>query len=373
MMIKIPAVVMRGGTSKGIFFKKEDLPPEGPERDKVLMKIFGSGDASQIDGLGGGQTHTSKAMIVWKSNISDVDIEYTFGQIGITEKFIDWTGNCGNLTAAVAPFAIDEKLLEAKEPYTLVKLYNTNTKKRIDAIVPVEGGVTKYEGNFWIDGVPNPGSRIDLIWYNPAGSITGKLLPTGNPKDKIYTGMEVIECSIVDASNPAIFVRAKDLGLTGKELPGEINKETELKIERIRSEAAKIMGIVKDAKEATTKSPHFPFIILVAENQDYKTSEGKIIKKKDFHILARVYSMQKMHHAYPVSGTICTGAAARIPGTIVNEFFNGEGRKVIIGHPKGLIDVDVEIAPRGEIADILSVTIARTARRLMSGFAYYIP
>jgi len=373
MLARIPCVIMRGGTSKGIFFKKEDLPPEGPERDRVLMKIFGSGDSLQIDGLGGGQPHTSKTMIVWKSDKQDIDIEYTFGQVGVTEKFIDWTGNCGNLTSAVAPFAIDEKIVKAKEPYTLVKMYNTNTKKRIDAIVPVEGGVTKYEGDYWIDGVPNPGARIDLKWYSPGGSITGKLLPTGNPKDKIDTGMEVIECSIVDASNLTVFVRAKDVGLTGRELPGEIDKETELKLERIRSKTAEVVGIVKNAKEATIRSPYFPFIAVVAENQDYRTSEGKFVKKEEYYILARLYSMQKMHHAYPVTGAICTGAAAKIPGSIVNEFFGDKGEKVIIGHPKGVIDVTVEVTPAGELVYIKSVTIGRTARRLMAGFAYYVP
>jgi len=156
------------------------------------MKIFGSGGPFQIDGLGGACTHTSKTMIVWKSDRPNVDIEYTFGQVGIEKRFIDWTGNCSNLTAAVAPFAIDQKIVEAKEPYTLVKMYNTNTNKRIDAMVPVEGECTKYEGDYWIDGVPNPSARIDLKWYSPGGSLTGKTLPTGNPKDKINTGMEVV-------------------------------------------------------------------------------------------------------------------------------------------------------------------------------------
>jgi len=362
---------MRGGTSKGVFFKREDLPPEGAERDKVIMKVFGSGDSSQIDGLGGARTHTSKTMIVWKSDRSDVDIDYTFGQVGIEKTSIDYTGNCGNLTSAVATFAIDEKILEAKEPYTLVRMYNTNTQKRIDVKVPVEGDSTKYEGDYWIDGVPTPGARIDVEWHNPGGALTGKLLPTGNPADKIDTGVEVVRASIVDASNPAVFVRARDVGLTGRELPNDVTKDSDMKLERIRSKAAEILGFVEDAREATEKSSHFPYIVLVEESQDYRTVEGKAVKKNEHNILARLFSLQKMHHAYAVTGAICTGAAAKIPGSVVNDIFGSQGKKVVIGHPKGVIDVSVEAVPAGEGTEIKSVTVGRTARRLMAGVAYY--
>lgn len=367
----IPCVLMRGGTSKGVFFKREDLSPEGSERDEVIMKIFGSGDPSQIDGLGGSRTHTSKTMIVWKSDKSGVDLEYTFGQVGIEKALIDYTGNCGNLTSAVAPFAIDQKILEANEPYTEVKMYNTNTKKRVDIKVPVEGGSTKYDGDYRIDGVPNPGARIDVKWCEPGGALSGKLLPTGNPTDKIDTGLEAVKGSIVDASNPAVFVRAKDIGLTGMELPDEISKDSHMRLERIRSKAAEIMGFVKEAKDATEKSTHFPYIVIVGERQDYKTIGGRLVKKNEYSILARLFSMQKMHHAYAVTGAICTGAAAKIPKSIVNNLFEGEGNRVVIGHPKGLIDMSVETMPTGDSVEISSVTVGRTARRLMAGIAYY--
>ena len=369
----VPCVIMRGGTSKGIFFKKENLPPEGTERDRVIMKIFGSGDPSQIDGLGGSRTHTSKTMIVWKSNRSDVDVEYTFGQVGIENAFVDWTGNCGNLTSAVAPFAIDKKLLEAEQPYTVVRMYNTNTKKRIDVKVPVEGNSTKYEGDYQIDGVPNPGARIDAKWRDPGGAITGKLLPTGNPVDKIDTGLEAVTGSIVDASNPAVFIRAKEIGLSGRELPEEISGDSQAKLERIRSKAAEIIGFVEEARDAIRKSPHFPYIIIVAENQDYETSEGQVVKNFEYSILARLFSMQKMHHSYAVTGAICTGAAAKIPGSIVNRLLAEGENRVVIGHPKGVIDVNVEAVLAGEGVEIKSVTVGRTARRLMAGRAYYIP
>jgi 2-methylaconitate cis-trans-isomerase PrpF len=313
MLSAIPCVIMRGGTSKGIFFKRSDLPEDETKRDEIILKIFGSGDPSQIDGLGGAQTHTSKTMIVWKSEKSDIDIEYLFGQVGIEKRFIEWVGNCGNLTAAVGPFSIDEGLIEGEEPSTRVRMYNVNTNKRIDAIVPVENGKTKYDGNYWIDGVPNPGSRIDLVWYDPKGSLTNKLLPTGNPIDKIIIGHITIEASLVDAGNPAVFIRAKDVGLQGSELPWEIPLTTLEKLEKIRSKAAELMGLVEKAEEATIKSPHFPFIVIIGEKKDYKTSNGKLIKKDEYTVMARLFSLQKMHHAYPITGAISTAAASKIP------------------------------------------------------------
>jgi len=363
---------MRGGTSKGIFFKKEDIPPEGSERDELIMKIFGSGDSSQIDGLGGAQTHTSKTMIVWKSDRPDVDLDYTFGQVGVAKHSIDWVGNCGNLTSAIAPFGLDEGLLKGKSPRTVVRIFNTNTKKRIDADVPVQSSVTQYEGDYRIDGVPNPGARINVKWFSPGGALTGKLLPTGNPVDSINIGTETIESSIVDAANPAVFVFAKAVGLTGKELPHDLSQASFMKLEAIRSKAAELMGFVEKAEEATKKSSHFPYIIILGEKQDYITSEGKTVQKSRYSILARVFSMQKMHQSYAVTAAICTGAAARIPNTIVNNVFEEKGDKVTIGHPKGVIDVSVDTIPSGESVGIKSVTVGRTARRLMSGTAYII-
>ncbi|MEM4970064.1 MAG: PrpF domain-containing protein [Sulfolobales archaeon] len=368
----IPCVIMRGGTSKGLFFKREDLPADEKKRDEIIMKIFGSGDPMQIDGLGGSHTHTSKVMIVWRSNIPGVDVEYLFGQVGIERRFIDWSGNCGNLTSAVAPFSIDEGLVKATGSKTLVRMYNVNTGKRIDAIVPTKDGMTDYEGDYMIDGVPNPGSRIDVIWHEPGGSHTGKLLPTGNPVDKIVVGGRTYEVSIVDAGNPAVFIRARDLGLTGAEMPGDISRETLDRLEAIRSKAAEIIGLVDRAEDATIKSPHFPFIAIIGEKKDYRAADGRIISKEKYTVLARLFSMQKMHHAYPVTGAICTAAAAKIPGTIVNQLSEDRGDIVIIGHPKGIIDLKVDARPSGESVHINSVTVGRTARRLMAGIAYYI-
>ncbi len=368
----IPCVIMRGGTSKGVFFKKEDLPEDEAKRDEVIMKIFGSGDPMQIDGLGGSHTHTSKTMIVWRSRRPGVDVDYLFGQVGIERRFVDYTGNCGNLTSAVAPFAIDEGIVEVKGPKALVRMYNVNTGKRVDAIVPVENGRTKYDGDYMIDGVPNPGSRIDVVWHEPGGAVSGRLLPTGNPMDRIDTGHEVVETSIVDAANPAVFVEAEDVGMKGTELPDEVSPEILARLERIRSKAAELMGLVERAEEATLKSPHFPFIVVIGERRSYRTALGKEIDKDEYTVLARLFSMQKMHHAYAVTGAICTAAAAKVPGTIVNRRCEDRGEVVIIGHPKGIIDLKVKVRPSGELVELESVTIGRTARRLMAGLAYYI-
>lgn len=368
----IPAVLMRGGTSKGVFLKREDLPGDRPLWDEIILRIFGSGDPMQIDGLGGSHTHTSKVMIVWRSEKPGIDVEYLFGQVGIERRFIDWSGNCGNLTSAVGPFAIDEGLVRPTEPVNVVRMLNVNTRKRVDAVVPVKNGETNYEGDYYIDGVPNPGSRIDLVWHEPGGSHTGKLLPTGNAIDTIRIGDKAYEVSIVDAANPAVFVRAGDLGLTGAELPGEIPDNIARRLEEIRSKAAELMGLVERAEEATIKSPHFPFIAIIGERRSYKASTGKIVRKEDYTVLARLFSMQKMHHAYPVTGSICTAAASKIPGTIVNQLSEDRGDRVIIGHPKGVIDLVVKTSPQGEGVRIDSVTIGRTARRLMKGYAYYI-
>jgi 2-methylaconitate cis-trans-isomerase PrpF len=369
----IPCTIMRGGTSKGLFFRREVLPEDPNVRDEILLRIFGSGDPSQIDGLGGAQPHTSKVMIVWKSDRPGVDVEYLFGQVGIEERVIDWRGNCGNLTAAVGPFAIDEGLVDrVVEPRTVVRMLNVNTGKRVDAIVPVRDGKTLYAGDYMIDGVPNPGARIDLVWYDPGGSTTGKLLPTGNVVDELEVEGKSYEVTIVDAGNPLVFVEARSVGLQGTELPHEVTYEKINLLEKIRSKAAEVLGFVKSAEEARVKSPHLPLIAVVGERRDYKTVSGKLVRATDYTVLARLFTMRKMHHAYAVTGAIATSIASKIPGSIVNRYAEDRGNLVLIGHPKGVIDVKVDIEFQGKDVKVNSVTIARTARRLMSGIAYYL-
>jgi 2-methylaconitate cis-trans-isomerase PrpF len=362
---------MRGGTSKGVFFRKEVLPSPGRRRDETILRIFGSGDPMQLDGLGGAQVQSSKTMIVSRSKRKGVDIDYLFGQVSVEGWFVDYMGNCGNLTSAIAPFAIDEGLIRVRGSEVRVRLYNVNTKKRVDAIVPLEHGKTKYEGDYMIDGVPRPGSRIDVIWYEPGGAVSGKLLPTGNVVDTITADGRSVRCSIVDAANPVVFVKAEQVGLKGIELPNQVSRESLDLLEAIRSEGARRMGLVENAVEATKKTPHMPFIAVVAARQDYVSSGGKSISKESYGVLARLFSMQKMHHAYAATGAICTAAASKIPGSVVNEVAEVEGETVVIGHPKGLIDLGVSSRPAGNSVLIESVKVGRTAKRLMSGLAYY--
>ena len=370
-MKSVPCTLMRGGTTKGILFRKEVLPSEESKRDEVILKIFGSGDSAQTDGIGA-VPNVSKTMIVWKSSRAGVDLDYYYGQMGAENWSIDHTGNCGNLTSAVGPFGIDEGIVKVRGSRVLLRLYNVNTKKRVDASVPLEDGLTQYEGDYMIDGVPNPGSRIDVIWHDPGGAVSGKLLPTGNPVDKVKINGGSIECSIVDASNPVVFVRAKDVSMSGTELPNQVDPSTVAKLERIRSQAAMLMGLVTEAEEATTKTPHIPFVAVVGEAQDYLSNGKGTIKQGEYDLLIRMFSMQEMHHACALTGAICTAVAAEMESTIVGEFYGGSGKSVIIGHPKGTIDIGVKVRPKGDSVQVESVTVGRTARKLISGLAFYL-
>ena len=379
MQDKIYTVIMRGGTSKGLFFKKEDMPffSDKEKRDRIILSLFGSPDPMQIDGLGGSHSVTSKMMIVEPSNRSGFDVGYTFGQVAIDKPLIDYGGNCGNLTSAIGVFAIDEGMVKAEEPITILNLYNTNTKKKIIAEIPVENGKANVEGDYAIDGVPGTGAKIVTRFVDPGGSFTGSVLPTGNVIDEINTGQETIECSIVDVSNPVVFIRAEDIGLLGDELPSQLNTNKQMlaKIERIRSAAAEIIGIVNDRRIATDISPGIPKIAFVAKSKNYITSLGKEVTKEEINLVARIMSMQKMHPAYAVTGAMCTAAAAKIKGTVVHSVVSDpNSEKIVIRHPKGRIEIGVKMDSNLEGKDLRvnEVIVDRTARRLMEGYAYYI-
>lgn len=372
--IAIRAVIMRGGTSKAVFIKENDLPKDPELRDKVILAIYGSPDPRQIDGLGGADSLTSKLAIIGPPSRPDADVDYTFGQVSITDPKIDYSGNCGNISSAVGPYAIEEGFVRAKEPVTAVRIHNTNTKKIIEAEVPVAGGRPVTEGDFRIDGVPGTGARIVLNFLDSGGAVTGKVLPTGNVVDIIELGDGYsVEGSIVDAANPFVFVRASGLGLKGAETPEEINSRKDLlrRLEEIRSAVAEMIGLVEDRKMATKNSPAVPKIALVAKSQEYVTPEGRRIGGDEVHFVARMMSMQKAHKAYAVTGAICAAAAASITGTVVNEAASaGCGPIVRLGHPSGVIEL--EIAVEGQPPDIVlpKAAIARTARRLMEGCAF---
>jgi 2-methylaconitate cis-trans-isomerase PrpF len=376
--IKIRTVIMRAGTSKGIFLREEDLPKDNTERDKVILRIFGSPDVRQIDGLGGADPLTSKVAIIGPPSRPDADVDYTFGQVSYVAPTVDYSGNCGNISSGVAPFAIDEGLVKVEEPYTTVRVHNTNTNSILIQKVQVVNGKAKVLGDYKIDGVPGTGAEISIDFSQTAGSKTGKLLPTGNVKDKMQIGdIGELEVSIVDAANPMAFVKAKDLGLSGIETPEEIDSNQEMLriLEEIRAKAAEKFGMVDDWTQATKKSPAFPMIAFVSPASDYKDfTTGKKISENDIDFVSRLMFMQIMHKTYAGTGTICTGAAARIEGTVVNEVMlekeRGKSSVLRIGHPAGIITIDVEADKEGGSWVLKKAAISRTARRIMDGYCY---
>jgi 2-methylaconitate cis-trans-isomerase PrpF len=376
--MKIRAVIMRAGTSKGIFLRDVDLPKDKEERDKVILRIFGSPDIRQIDGLGGADPLSSKVAIIGPPSRPDADIDYTFGQVSYVAPTIDYSGNCGNISSGVAPFAIDEGLVKVEEPYTTVRVHNTNTNSILIERVQVVNGKAKVLGEYKIDGVPGTGAEISIDFSQTAGAKTGKLLPTGNVKDKVQvTGVGELVVSIVDAANPMVFVKAKDLGLSGIETPEEIDNNQEMLriLEEIRAKAAEKIGMVDDWTKATEKSPAFPMIAFVSPAAAYKDfTTGKEIKESDVDFVSRLMFMQIMHKTYAGTGTICTGAAARIKGTVVNEVMlekdRGKNSVLRIGHPAGIITIDVEADNEGGSWQLKKAAISRTARRIMDGYCY---
>lgn len=373
---RVPAAIVRGGTSKGVFFKENEIPVAGEQRDKFLLRVMGSPDLRQIDGLGGANSLTSKVCIIGPSLKEAADIDYTFGQVSFVAPVIDWRGNCGNLSSAVGHFAVDEGLVKPVEPFTEVRIYNTNTDKMIYATVPVKDGKALSEGDYKIQGVPGTGARILLEFADPAGSVTKKLLPTDNVQDKIDLGEKgVFTVSVVDAANPVVFMKAVELGLVGTELPTEVENMPEVlqTIEDVRSKVAEMVGIVSDAKEATAKSPAIPKIGFVSPKRDYVNSDGEMVSAKEIDLVSRLASMQKMHRAYMVTGGVCTGTAAKIAGTVVWELLDEEAKQsdvIRIGHPCGVMDVKVTLNPNDKKHYVTRVGVGRTARRIMDGFVY---
>jgi len=368
---------MRGGTSKALFFHENHLPNDLETRNRVILAAYGSPDPNhrQIDGIGGAVSTTSKVSIISSSEDPQYDVNYLFGQVSIDKPMIDYKGNCGNISSAVGPFAIDEGLVRAEEPMTLVRIYQVNTKKLIVAEVPVRNGLHNEEGDFVITGVPNPGAEVRLHFVDPGGSVTQKLLPTGNPKDMIeVAGIGKIAISIVDAANPLVFVRASDLGLKGTEIV-EIDNSAEIrmKLENIRSRAAVMIGLARSPEEASERSQAVPKMAFVSEPQEYKNVTGQVTQKGEIDLTARIMSMGTLHKAYAGTGAICTAGAARIEGTVVHEVLSRsalEMSQIRLGHPGGVMTVGVEIEKKGNTYNYKEAVLSRSARRLMEGYVY---
>jgi len=377
MQVRIPAVYMRGGTSKAVFFHENHLPKNPEIRDRVILAAYGSPDPNrrQVDGMGGAVSTTSKLAIISPSKDPAYDVNYNFGQVSIDKPKIGYQGNCGNISSAVGPFAIDDGLVSAEEPVTTVRICQTNTKKLIVAEVLVKDGLHNEEGDFAIDGVPGTGGKITLRFFNPGGSVTGKLLPTGNVKDVIEVpGIGEINLSIVDAANPVVFVRARELGLTGTEIY-EIDGSADIskKVEAIRSRVAVMLGLASSREEASEISQDVPKIAFVSEAQDYKAVTGEIIQKDEMDLVARIMSMGTLHKAYAATGAICTAGAAMIEGTVVHEMLKGIGLKakeIRLGHPGGIIPIGAIIEKKEGAYEYREAVLNRTARRLMDGYVY---
>jgi hypothetical protein len=358
---KVPAVYMRGGTSRCLVFHERDLPPAGADRDRVLLAALGSPDpyGRQLDGLGGGISSLSKACIIGAGSLPDADVDYTFAQVLVDRAEVDYAGNCGNCSSAVGPFAIDEGLVPAVDGETLVRIHNTNTKKLIVAHVPVAGGEARVAGDFELPGVAGRGARIALDFVDPGGAGTGRLLPTGRPVDRI----DGIEASLVDATNAVVFVRARDLGITGTEMPQAIDADRALsaRLEQLRVAAAALMGV-----PATAGSPK---IALVAPPTAFSALDGTTVAPADTDVLARVISVGNCHRAVPLTSAMCLAVAARIPGTLVRECSTAaDSADIRLGHPSGVLPIDAKVAMRGGEPWAERVTTYRTARRLMEGF-----
>jgi len=372
--LRVPCVFMRGGTSRGAYLWAGDLPADPEARDQLILAIYGSPDVRQIDGIGGADSLTSKVAIIGPPSRPDVDVDYTFGQVGITTAEIDYKPNCGNMSAGVGPYAIERGLVPAVEPITRVRIYNTNTKKVIVAEVPVHDGHVEVEGDCRIDGVPGTGARILLDFLDSGGGVTGRLLPTGRPQDVLEVDGRRYTVSLVDAGNPYVFVRAEELGLEGTELADQVNADQALldHLEAIRGAAAELYGFVAHRAEALARSPNLPKIAFVARPKDYTASTGRHITAQEIDLLGRGLSGQKLHKAFAVTGAICTGAAARIPGTVVNEVCTAppEQLPVRIGHPAGVFTIEIRVEERGGELVLTRAALERTARRIMDGYVY---
>ncbi len=375
-MTPYQVVIHRGGTSKGIFIKENELPKDPEARGRVIRGIFGTPDTREIDGLGGADVLTSKLAIIGPPTRPDADVDYTFAQVSFDTELIDYGGNCGNISAAVGPFAIDEGMVKLTEPVTRVRIHQVNTNCILVADVPVKDGRACVSGDCSIDGVPGTGAKIMLDFGDTTGSTTGHLLPTGNPTDIVHVeGYGDFEVSIVDAGNVLVFIQAESLGLKGTESCAEIEADQALtdKIEAIRSVCTVKIGMAATCQEATEKSPYVPFFAIVSKPADYIAGiDGHRVHAEEVDLVSRLSFMLHMHKTYPGTGTVCTGAAARIPGTLVYQQLSEAARQASIlriGHPGGVIEVDARASnPGGTAFDRLAYE--RTARRIMQGTCY---
>ena len=369
----IPCAFMRGGSSRGGFFLDDDLPQDKAERDAVLLAAYGSPDDRQIDGIGGADPLTSKAAVIKLSQRPDADVEYTFYQVGIDKPAVSTGGSCGNMLAAVGPFAIRHGLVKAMEPETTIRIYTTNTRQVVIARIPVHMGEASCEGDCSIAGVPDTGAAIKLDFGDCSGAVSGKLLPTGAARDLIEVGGRKIAVSLIDASTPFVYVNAADVGGTGTELPDALRNDADLmgKLEQVRGWAAVALGLVARPELAKEASPNIPRVIMIAPPTDYKAINGHEVRAGDIDICVRQLAMQRPHKALAVTGAVCTAVASSVPGSIVAEQIGKSLPEVRLGHPSGVLRVASRVRqdPNGKVV-VESAQIERTARLIMEGALY---
>ncbi|ATJ81886.1 2-methylaconitate cis-trans isomerase PrpF [Halomonas beimenensis] len=377
--IRIPATYMRGGTSKGVFFRLDDLPEAarepGPARDALLLRVIGSPDpyGKQIDGMGGATSSTSKTVILSKSESPDHDVDYLFGQVSIDRPFVDWSGNCGNLSAAVGPFAIGNGLVDpARLPrngIAEVRIWQANIGKTIIAHVPITDGEVQETGDFELDGVTFPAAEVAVDFMDPADG-EGAMFPTGNVVDDLEVpGVGTLRATLIDAGIPTVFVDAEAIGYTGAELQEAINGDPEAltRFESIRAHGALRMGLIEHLDEAAHRQ-HTPKVAFVAPPRDYVASSGKSVAGSDIDLLVRALSMGKLHHAMMGTAAVAIATAAAVPGTLVNlAAGGGERTEVRFGHPSGTLRVGAEAREGGGGWTAVKATMSRSARVLMEG------
>ncbi|NSX17838.1 2-methylaconitate cis-trans isomerase PrpF [Cupriavidus taiwanensis] len=382
--IKIPATYIRGGTSKGVFFRLQDLPERaqvpGPARDALLMRVIGSPDpyGKQIDGMGAATSSTSKTVILSRSTRPDHDVDYLFGQVSIDQPFVDWSGNCGNLSAAVGPFAVSAGLVDASRiPHNgvaVVRIWQANIGKTIIGHVPISNGAVQETGDFELDGVTFPAAEVQLEFMDPAAEeegAGGAMFPTGNVVDDLEVpGVGTLKATMINAGIPTIFVNAESIGYTGTELQDAINSDTKAlaMFETIRAYGALRMGLIKNVDEAARRQ-HTPKVAFVAKPADYVASSGKKVAAADVDLLVRALSMGKLHHAMMGTAAVAIGTAAAIPGTLVNLAAGGGARTAVrFGHPSGTLRVGAEAQQVDGEWVVKKAIMSRSARVLMEGW-----
>lgn len=371
--LAVPCVLMRGGTSKALFFHEKDVPPPGTERDRLLTRAMGTPDLLQIDGLGGSRLVTSKVAIIGRSSRCDADVDYTFAQVDVDRDSIGYDANCGNISSAVGPFAVDEGLITPSEPVTTVRIYNTNTEKILIVKVPVTGGKARVLGECAIAGVPGTGAEILMDYSATVGAKTGKLLPTGRAVDTVVLeDGRRFEVSICDVANPCVFVAAIDLGMSGSELPLAISADRALieTLGAIQSKAGQMIGLWDEWQ--AVHLPGLPLAVIVAPPADCLDANSTVHPATSMDLRARLVFLGQCHDSMAGTGSMCTAAASRVPGSVVYRSVGAAAtaaQTLRIGHPLGVMEVKVVCEGSGESARVTfsALGLARTARRLMSG------